>query len=82
MEQLHVHAVKRISNSELHDSIRKFFAVEDTVVTCPMESDEDKGVRHILETTTVREGARMSTGLLWRNDNAYFLVSYQGRLAD
>ncbi|XP_062713936.1 uncharacterized protein LOC134290758 [Aedes albopictus] len=76
-EQLHVHAVENISNSELHDSMRKFFAVEDAMVTNQLESEEDKRARRILEATTVRKGARIETGLLWRNDNIYFPDSYQ-----
>ncbi|XP_055527103.1 uncharacterized protein LOC129719731 [Wyeomyia smithii] len=46
-----------MSNSDLHDSMRKFFAVEDAVVTKQLEAEEDKRARSILEATTVRKEA-------------------------
>ncbi|XP_062534396.1 uncharacterized protein LOC134203562 [Armigeres subalbatus] len=77
MEQLHIHAVESISNTELHNSMRKFFAVEDAVISKQIESEDDKRARGILEATTVRKGNRMETGLLWRKDNVYFPDSHQ-----
>ncbi|XP_065094108.1 uncharacterized protein LOC135714654 [Ochlerotatus camptorhynchus] len=77
VEQLHIHACEDISNRELHDSMRKFFAVEDAVLMQQLESEEDKRARSILEATTVRRGTRMEAGLLWRKDNVNFPGSYQ-----
>ncbi|XP_055543765.1 uncharacterized protein LOC129729278 [Wyeomyia smithii] len=76
MEQLHLHARVSMSNSDLHDSMRKFFAVEDAVVTKQIEAEEYKRARSILEATTVRKEARMETGLLWRIDNVKFPDSF------
>ncbi|XP_055548965.1 uncharacterized protein LOC129732271 isoform X2 [Wyeomyia smithii] len=76
MEQLHLHARVSMSNSDLHDSMRKFFAVEDAVVTKQIEAEEDKRARSILEATTVRKEARMEAGLLWRIDNVKFPDSF------
>ncbi|XP_062703182.1 uncharacterized protein LOC134285759 [Aedes albopictus] len=81
VEQLHVHVAESISNTELHDSMRKFFAVEEAVVTQQIESDEDKRARSILETTTVRREGRMEVGLLWRKDDVRFPDSYQMALS-
>ncbi|XP_055623485.1 uncharacterized protein LOC129766911 [Toxorhynchites rutilus septentrionalis] len=75
-EQLHVHACSEMSNCDLHDSMRKFFAVEEAVVTKQLEAEEDKRARSILEATTVRRGARMETGLLWRHDDVKFPDSF------
>ncbi|XP_058458201.1 uncharacterized protein LOC131434928 [Malaya genurostris] len=77
VEQLHIHSCDDMSNSSLHDAMRKFFAVEEVVSTHQLESEEDKRARSILEVTTVRKGNRMETGLLWRNDERNFPNSYQ-----
>ncbi|XP_065095606.1 uncharacterized protein LOC135717443 [Ochlerotatus camptorhynchus] len=77
IEQLNLHACEEMSNSNLHDSMRKFFAVEDAVLTKQLESEEDKRARSILEATTVRRGTRMEAGLLWRKDNVNFPDSFQ-----
>ncbi|XP_058828010.1 uncharacterized protein LOC131687931 [Topomyia yanbarensis] len=77
IEQVHVHTCGEITNSDLHDSMRKFFAVEDAASVQQLESEEDKRARSILEATTVRKGSRMETGLLWRKEDVNFPDSYQ-----
>ncbi|XP_053686569.1 uncharacterized protein LOC128736113 [Sabethes cyaneus] len=76
VEQLHVHTCEEMTNIDLHESMRKFFAVEDAVVTKQLEAEEDKRARSILESTTIRKGARMETGLLWRSENVNFPDSF------
>ncbi|XP_065079196.1 uncharacterized protein LOC135702127 [Ochlerotatus camptorhynchus] len=58
IEQLNVHSCEEMSNSDLHDSMRKFFAVEDAVLTKQLESEEDKRARSILEATTLSNGEK------------------------
>ncbi|XP_055622808.1 uncharacterized protein LOC129766312 [Toxorhynchites rutilus septentrionalis] len=65
-----------MTNNDLHDSMRKFFAVEDAAVTKQLEAEEDKRARSILEATTVRKGSRMETGLLFRTDVVNFPDSF------
>ncbi|XP_062557220.1 uncharacterized protein LOC134222088 [Armigeres subalbatus] len=77
IEQLNLHVCQEMSNSELYNSMKKFFAVEDAVVTKSLQSEEDLRARNILETTTVRRGNRMESGLLWRKDNVRFPESYR-----
>ncbi|XP_062707859.1 uncharacterized protein LOC134288121 [Aedes albopictus] len=77
VEQLNLHVGQEMSNSDLYDSMKKFFAVEEAVVTKHLESDEDQRARSILEETTVRRGSRIESGLLWRKDNIHFPESYK-----
>ncbi|XP_062557202.1 uncharacterized protein LOC134222066 [Armigeres subalbatus] len=75
IERLNLHV--DMSNSELYDAMKKFFAVEETAVSKSLESEEDQRARRILETTTVRRGSRMESGLLWRKDNPHFPESFK-----
>ncbi|XP_062539111.1 uncharacterized protein LOC134207403 [Armigeres subalbatus] len=77
VEQLNLHVDQEMSNSDLYDSMKKFFAVEEAVVTKHLESDEDQRARSILEASTVRRGTRIESGLLWRKDNIHFPESYK-----
>ncbi|XP_062713369.1 uncharacterized protein LOC134290283 [Aedes albopictus] len=77
VEQLNLHVGQEMSNSDLYDSMKKYFAVEEAVVTKHLESDEDQRARSILEATTVRRGSRIVSGLLWRKDNIHFPESYK-----
>ncbi|XP_062716949.1 uncharacterized protein LOC115265221 [Aedes albopictus] len=77
VEQLNLHVCKEMSNSDLYDSMKQFFAVEEAVVTKPLESEEDQRANNILAATTVRRGCRIESGLLWRKDDIYFPESYK-----
>ncbi|XP_038106615.1 uncharacterized protein LOC119766248 [Culex quinquefasciatus] len=71
------HFTENISNQELHDLIKEYFAVEEAGVTAGvLESDDDRRARVILENTTVKVGGRYETGLLWRSDDYDFPNSY------
>ncbi|XP_058817112.1 uncharacterized protein LOC131680413 [Topomyia yanbarensis] len=77
VEQLNLHVCEGMTNSDLYDSMKKFFAVEEAVVTEPIRSEEDQRAQNILEATTVRRGSRIESGLLWRKDNIQFPESYK-----
>ncbi|XP_062710628.1 uncharacterized protein LOC134288773 [Aedes albopictus] len=77
VEQLNLHVGKEMSNSDLYDSMKQFFAVEEAVITKPLESEEDQRANNILAATTVRRGCRIESGLLWRKDDIYFPESYK-----
>ncbi|XP_055600236.1 uncharacterized protein LOC129749323 [Uranotaenia lowii] len=63
---------------ELHDIIKRSFAVENLGVSIRdgPESIENQRARVILEATTKRVGRRFETGLLWRYDVFEFPDSY------
>ncbi|XP_062541066.1 uncharacterized protein LOC134209104 [Armigeres subalbatus] len=65
-----------ISNEQIHDLIKRQYALEESVICRLKESAEDRKARDILETTTVRVGERFETGLLWKSDNPQFPDSY------
>lgn len=65
-----------ISNEQIHDLIKRQYALEESVICRLKESAEDRRAREILETTTVRVGDRFETGLLWKSDNPQFPDSY------
>ncbi|XP_062533345.1 uncharacterized protein LOC134202334 [Armigeres subalbatus] len=69
-EQLNFH--NTVTNQSLHDIMKCYFAVEESAVSLRPEAEEDKRALHILQKTTVRQGNRYETGLLWRIDNPTF----------
>ncbi|XP_055528101.1 uncharacterized protein LOC129728164 [Wyeomyia smithii] len=72
VEQLHVHAEESMSNSKLHESMKRFFAIEEASVSKKLDAEVDKRAWQILESTTVLKGNQFETGLLWRTDNPCF----------
>ncbi|XP_055527971.1 uncharacterized protein LOC129720514 [Wyeomyia smithii] len=65
-----------VSNNDLHELLKTYYALEESVISIPLESAEDKRARNILEKTTQRIGDRFETGLLWKTDNPEFPDSY------
>ncbi|XP_055614645.1 uncharacterized protein LOC129760976 [Uranotaenia lowii] len=61
-------------DNNLHATVRDYFALEDVGVSgrIALESESDKRARKILEDTTVRQGQKFQTGLLWRFDHFEF----------
>ncbi|XP_058456811.1 uncharacterized protein LOC131434173 [Malaya genurostris] len=66
------------SNSELHEVMKQFFAIEQASVKIPdsVTSEEDRRAQHILESTTKRIGNQFETGLLWVQDEIVLPNSY------
>ncbi|XP_035918481.1 uncharacterized protein LOC118516615 [Anopheles stephensi] len=55
---------------DLHETIRKFYELEQVGVTHVVQPDpEVQRAQHLLEVTTVRVGKRFESGLLWKVDN-------------
>ncbi|XP_062547153.1 uncharacterized protein LOC134212888 [Armigeres subalbatus] len=73
--RLHVHSEK-IGNRELHELMKQYFNIEETAIAIPLESEDDKRARKILETTTRRVNGRFETGLLWKYNKPSFPNSY------
>lgn len=63
-------------NEELHETVKKFFAVEEVGTTSPILSTEDQRAQELLEQTTRRVGNRYETRLLWRHDYVELPGSY------
>ena len=77
IEQLHIHTAGFMSNGELHESMKRFFAVEEATVSTKLEAEDDKRALQILENTTVRKSNQYETGLLWRIDKPSFPDSFR-----
>ncbi|XP_062557344.1 uncharacterized protein LOC134222218 [Armigeres subalbatus] len=67
---------QRISNEDLHDILKRHYALEESIVKVNHESIEDQRARLIMEQTTRRVGDRYETGLLWKSDEVHFPDSY------
>ncbi|XP_058827968.1 uncharacterized protein LOC131687894 [Topomyia yanbarensis] len=67
---------KEITNEDLHELLRSHYALEESVVIVPRETEEDRRARKILEHTTKRVCERFETGLLWKTDDPHFPNSY------
>lgn len=63
---------------EIERQISEYFTLESFGMkfTNPIESDDDKRAEEILKKTTVKNGLRYETGLLWRYDNSEFKESF------
>ncbi|XP_053685942.1 uncharacterized protein LOC128735485 [Sabethes cyaneus] len=61
-----------VSNEDLHALIKSHYTLEETVISLPQESAEDRRAREILERSTKRIGQRFETGLLWKADDPWF----------
>ncbi|XP_062703709.1 uncharacterized protein LOC134286152 [Aedes albopictus] len=75
VSRLHVHSDK-IGNRELHEQMKQYFDIEQAAVATPLESEEDRRARRILEKTTQRIDGGFETGLLWKYDRPSFPNSY------
>ncbi|XP_058828346.1 uncharacterized protein LOC131688193 [Topomyia yanbarensis] len=75
VKRLHVHS-EEIGNQELHELMKQYYCVEEAAVATPLESEDDKRARQILENTTRRVGKGFETGLLWKYDQPSFPNSY------
>ncbi|XP_055612702.1 uncharacterized protein LOC129759321 [Uranotaenia lowii] len=64
------------TNQEIHDLLKLYYSVDESVESISTESKEDQRARRILETTTMRIGDRFETGLLWNTDSPWFPNSY------
>ncbi|XP_055622973.1 uncharacterized protein LOC129766466 [Toxorhynchites rutilus septentrionalis] len=72
VEHLNVHISGDVSNNQLHDTMKKFFLIEEAAVSIKLESASDRRALEILEQTTVRRENRYETGLLWKVDRPVF----------
>ncbi|XP_058827825.1 uncharacterized protein LOC131687749 [Topomyia yanbarensis] len=72
------HSCSSASNQELHDILKKYYALEEAGVSVALitESAAERRAREILDSTTVRIGNRFETGLLWKLDQPTFPDSY------
>ncbi|XP_062537709.1 uncharacterized protein LOC134206043 [Armigeres subalbatus] len=67
---------QQITNDDLHELLKSHYALEESVVMIPQETEEERRAREILERTTKRIGDRYETGLLWKTDEPRFTDSY------
>ncbi|XP_062538860.1 uncharacterized protein LOC134207155 [Armigeres subalbatus] len=67
---------QQITNDDLHELLKSHYALEESVVMIPQETEEEKRARKILERTTKRIGNRYETGLVWKTDDPRFPDSY------
>ncbi|XP_062710849.1 uncharacterized protein LOC134288933 [Aedes albopictus] len=75
VSRLHVHS-DEIGNQELHEQMKQYFNIEQAAVATPLESEEDRRARRILEDTTRRVVGGFETGLLWKYDHPLFPNSF------
>ncbi|XP_062538916.1 uncharacterized protein LOC134207212 [Armigeres subalbatus] len=67
---------QQISNDDLHELLKSHYALEESVVMIPQETEKERRAREILERTTKRIGDCYETGLLWKTDDLRFPDSY------
>ncbi|XP_062716865.1 uncharacterized protein LOC109416846 [Aedes albopictus] len=70
------HVCECTPNEALHESVKRFFAVEEAGSSKPILSVEDQRAQQLLQSTTRRVGERYETGLLWRTDYVELPDSY------
>ncbi|XP_058449200.1 uncharacterized protein LOC131429170 [Malaya genurostris] len=73
--QLHMHSQAN-EYRELHELMKQYYSIEEAAVATPLESEEDRRARAILEKTTQRVDGGFETGLLWKYDRPSFPNSY------
>ncbi|XP_053691312.1 uncharacterized protein LOC128739837 [Sabethes cyaneus] len=64
---------------ELNQLVRDYITLDDTGITypsTPLESEEEKRARIIMESTTRRVDGRYETGMLWKRDKLKFPESF------
>ncbi|XP_065077675.1 uncharacterized protein LOC135700932 [Ochlerotatus camptorhynchus] len=67
------------SEGDLNQLVRDYITLDNSGVRpplTPIESEEHKRARQLLQATTRRVGKRFETGLLWKWDNVQFPDSY------
>ncbi|XP_058456720.1 uncharacterized protein LOC131434090 [Malaya genurostris] len=72
---LHMHSQAN-DYRELHELMKQYYSIEEAAVATPLESEEDRRARAILEKTTQRVDGGFETGLLWKYDRPSFPNSY------
>ncbi|XP_035898309.1 uncharacterized protein LOC118505923 isoform X1 [Anopheles stephensi] len=65
-----------VTNEDLDLLIREHYKLEESVITIPNDSAENKRAKELLEETTKRVGERFETGLLWKENERSFPESY------
>ncbi|XP_062706457.1 uncharacterized protein LOC134287734 [Aedes albopictus] len=77
-ESYSFHVCECSCDEELHEAVKKFYAVEEAGSTPAQTSlaKEDERALAIMEATTQRVGDRFVTGLIWREDEVEFPDSY------
>ncbi|XP_055601508.1 uncharacterized protein LOC129750567 [Uranotaenia lowii] len=67
---VNLHTCVCITDRTLHDTVKDYFALEDTGIATSkvLESANDIRANKILEESTIRVGQRFQTGLLWKYD--------------
>ncbi|XP_055633594.1 uncharacterized protein LOC129773943 [Toxorhynchites rutilus septentrionalis] len=71
------HVCKCDSSSEIQETLKQFFAVEETGTTIHVAlSKEEERAQHLLEQTTKRVNDHFETGLLWKKDDIHLPDSY------
>ncbi|XP_055590388.1 uncharacterized protein LOC129742511 [Uranotaenia lowii] len=67
---VNLHTCVCITDRTLHDTVKDYFALEDTGIAASkmLESADDIRANKILEESTIRVGQRFQTGLLWKYD--------------
>ena len=71
-QQCHTRLAKRQdeADQQLHESVKKFFAVENVGVTAkPSKNAEDERAEKIMESTMQMVDGRYEVGLLWKTDD-------------
>ncbi|XP_062703670.1 uncharacterized protein LOC115259000 [Aedes albopictus] len=68
----HVCSCERRTEDELHQTVKKHFALDSLGITKPgklLLSAEDQRAQDLMKQLTTYDGERYTTGLLWRHDN-------------
>ncbi|XP_029719406.2 uncharacterized protein LOC109431964 [Aedes albopictus] len=75
----HVCSCEQTQDDELHQAVKKHFALDSLGVTKPEKlllSADDQRAQDLLKKLTTHDGERYTTGLLWRHDNVRLPESY------
>ncbi|XP_055588266.1 uncharacterized protein LOC129740589 [Uranotaenia lowii] len=63
---------------EMNENLKEYFSIEAVGISpVPLETNEERRAREILDRTTKRVGDRYESGLLWKTDDILFPESYQ-----
>ncbi|XP_062707745.1 uncharacterized protein LOC134288073 [Aedes albopictus] len=75
----HVCSCEQTKDDELHQTVKKHFALESLGITKPdklLISTEDQWAQDLLKQLTFYDGERYTTGLLWRHNNVRLPDNY------
>ncbi|XP_062711164.1 uncharacterized protein LOC134289403 [Aedes albopictus] len=75
----HVCSCEQTKDDELHQTVKKHFALESLGITKPdklLISTEDQRAQDLLKQLTFYDGERYTTGLLWRHNNVRLPDNY------